>query len=177
MKTEIYFNSYSTIQRLPFESCELVSRETTITDLRPHSQDMTHSISEYYLHKRHNQINRKISLEYGEREEYGDNRENSSNDTFCDNTHPLYPESRQKNDQICSNNNYGSCAQTHAMSVEFINQSFITSISDSSFNVKQEPTEQTSSYVAGIHTIVYIFKFFRDYYLIKTLRDFTRNLF
>jgi len=111
---------------------------------------MTHSISEYYLNKRHNQINKKISVEYGEYEEYGDNRENCSNDTFCDNVRPLQGHNRQKNDQISSNNNYGSCAQTHTMSVEFINQSFITSISDSSFNTKQEPTSQTSTFVAGI---------------------------
>lgn len=172
---------YGVMEKLPLELNELVSRDSTLTDVRSfvahhhHQRAVTipHSISDYYIprysqEERSKCFNSNIATD-GTAFEL--NQHNPLNCDNCDGCHqPSLTAGRNIRDnnssqlnrrhiphsqrRLSSSNNCGSygavCDTPRTVAVEFINQSFVTSLSNLSIgDVKQEPTQQSAAYVAG----------------------------
>lgn len=141
---------YGLVERLPFESEEIFSRDSTCSDLRACNSSVhpvvTRSVSDCYLNK---SLNECTGCDF-----FADSRQRPSAEEMAVN--PNYIASSHKAPSRGNalrmsqgNQDYGSLT-TRTMAVEFVNHSYVTSISSYAFpNPKRLPTPATARRVTG----------------------------
>ncbi|XP_054159870.1 cationic amino acid transporter 4-like [Oppia nitens] len=137
---------YCRTENLPSDSCEMLLRENSYIDIRENSlHNITQSISDYYLNKRQT-ILKSIANDSQLIEELPN--DNCLSETFCN----CIQSDRPLN---CSHHHsYGSLPTARTLSVELINQTVITSVSNLSLTTRQEPTVKSEKFVLVILPIM-----------------------